>query len=154
MITPSTQSHPKSWWVYLQNEQKWASFTASKVLDHFESGVWTGETLIKVTQASQAKPLKHHIRELVWSAHTEYSVSDQQDTAFEIVKHAPIPTALSDLAGRITYANKAFCDFIEYTQEQLMGMNVGALSHKDDHQKEAIQGNRLIAGQLGGFQMS
>ena len=157
-IAPSV-SRPSSWLVWNLEKENWSRVSASFILNQFEKGELNENTLIKVTHTSQEKPLKQHIRELVWSAHQEErnqipSIKESHSTPLEIVKQAPIPTALSDLAGRITYVNQAFCDFIEYTEEQLIGLNVGALSHDEDHQKESQNGNRLLAGQLKGFQMS
>lgn len=153
--SPTSPSTPSlSWLVWNESLKAWDSLSATEIIHRFETGFLTADTLLKVSKDAQAKPFRKHIRELVWLSHQQNTLSHSRSISFEMVNHAPIPTALSDLAGRITHVNQAFCDFIEYPALQLIGMNVGALSHKHDHQKETEHGNQLLSGTLDGFQMS
>ena len=149
-VTPPTSSQQ---WL-ISTEEGWRPVSASELLAGFEEGRYTSDQALKAGERSEPKPLRKVIRELVWSSREEASGERSQSALyFELVDHAPIPTALSDLGGRITYVNQAFCDFLGYERAEVIGMTVGALSHPDDHKAEVAQGNRLISKGRGGFQM-
>ena len=132
----------------------WRSMSAQDILDHFESGVFNENQLLRSGIKAQEKPLRRMVKELVWTARQEQEQRhSERDPYFEVVDRAPIPTALSDLGGRLTYVNQAFCTFLEYEAIELIGMTVGELSHPEDHQKEVNQGNQVMSGLLKGFQM-
>lgn len=144
---------PSQRWL-ISTSSGWQTISAAELLSGFEEGRYSGEQTLKAGERSAPKALRSLIRELVWSSREEVS-EDRSRSAqyYELVDHAPIPTALSDLGGRLTYVNQAFCDFLGYEREEVIGMTVGALSHPDDHKAEVTQGNRLISRGQGGFQM-
>jgi len=139
-------------WLLLEAGE-WTAQGAAELLGRFEAGELSAERSVKAGELSEPKPLYRVMRELVWDAQAEASEPSARSQYFELVDHAPIPTAMSDLGGRITYVNRAFCDFIGYESEELIGMTVGALSHPDDHKSEVVRGNRLMSKGRGGFKM-
>jgi len=149
---PHTPPLAQRW--LIRKDTGWETVSASELLAGFEEGRYTSDQALKAGERSEPKPLRKVIRELVWSSREEVSGERAQRALyFELVDHAPIPTALSDLGGRITYVNQAFCDFLGYERAEVIGMTVGALSHPDDHKAEVAQGNRLLSKGRGGFQM-
>jgi len=112
-------------WLLLEAGE-WTAQSATELLRRFEAGVLSAERSVKAGSLSEPKPLYRVMRELVWDAQAEASDPSARSHYFELVDHAPIPTAMSDLGGRITYVNRAFCDFIGYESEELIGMTVGA----------------------------
>ena len=143
-----------SWWL-LENDERWTEHSAEEILQAVERGELNLKQLLRVGPAAEAKPLSAFIRELVWMARAELErdQSDQESPYFALVEHAPIPTAISDLSGKVTYVNQAFCDFLGYPREELIGITVGALSHPDDHRVEAKRGNQVVSGAQRAFQM-
>lgn len=121
----------------------------------FEQGSISGQCLIKAGDHSQAKPLRSFMKELVLQARQEESQDSlaHEDAHFALAEVAPFPTAISDLGGRITYVNQAFCDFLGYTQDELIGLTVGMLSHDEDHEKEVQKGNMVLSGKHNAFQI-
>jgi PAS domain S-box-containing protein len=59
---------------------------------------------------------------------------------------AAIGMALLAPDSRVLAANRALCEMLGYTQEQLRDMPPHALSHAADWQQEVVQRNRLLAG--------
>lgn len=140
-------------WQVLQNNT-WKEFSAQQLISMFEEGAISGQCLIKAGNHSQAKPLRSFIKELVLLARQELQNNlVQEDAHFALAEVAPFPTAISDLGGRITYVNQAFCDFLGYEQKELIGLTVGMLSHEEDHQKEVQKGNMVLSGTHNAFQI-
>jgi len=141
----------------VQSEPQWEPRSAIEIMERFESGDYDQEVSLRAGDQAQSKPLKVFIRELVWESRAEErSLSDEErveNPYLKIVNQAPVPTALSDLGGRITYVNQAFCDFLGYERAELVGMTVGQLSASDDHEQERLRGNKILAGQREGFHM-
>lgn len=136
---------------------EWIALSARELMARLESGEYDTEVIVKAGSESKPNPLRVFLRELVWESRSEQRLISSGERAdglyLEIVDLAPIPTALSDLGGRITYVNQAFCDFLGYESEELIGLTVGALSVPDDHEHERNNGNQVIAGKQRGFQM-
>lgn len=148
----SDHAAPSARWFVAEGEG-WRVLSAEEVLSAFERGDISAEHTLKAGEHAPPKPLRKLTRELVWSARSEMraEVDVQRDSYLDVVDHAPIPTALSDLGGRLTYVNQAFCDFIGYSQEELIGMTVSELSHPEDLSREVKRGNRVISGHDAGF---
>lgn len=149
---PFYKTNFQSYWLVL-HEEHWIQVSSSELIHGFEEGLYQADQQIRASHIATPKPLRKVIRELVWSSQQEQSEVTHSSQYFELVDHAPIPTALSDLGGRITYVNQAFCDFLDYPREEVIGLTVGALSHPDDHKAEVTRGNRLISKGQGGFKM-
>ena len=149
----STQSASldSSWYVVTPTSEE--QISADRLLRAFEEGDIKGKQLIKMGLTSNPKPLARCIRELVLSSRVELQANIARDPYLELVDLAPIPTVLSDLSGRLTYSNQAFCDFIGYSLEELIGMPVSALSEPDDLEREVSLGNSVIRGERNGFGM-
>ena len=141
-------------WHAFQNDI-WTEFSAQKLMSLFEQGLISGQCLVKAGNHSQAKPLRSFIKELVLQARQEGQQNNvvHEDAHFALAKVAPFPTAISDLGGRIIYVNQIFCDFLGYTQEELIGLTVGMLSHEEDHQQEVKKGNMVLSGKHNAFQI-
>ena len=131
--------------------------SAVEIMERLESGEYDTEVILKAGEASRPHPIRGSLRELVWESRTMQRLLNthvRPDGLYlDIVDRAPIPTALSDLGGRISYVNQAFCDFIGYERDELIGMTVGQLSAPDDHSQERQRGNQALSGRTNGFQM-
>lgn len=140
-------------WLLKQGEQ-WESLNALELLSRFERGDVEADAFVKVSAVAVPKQLRYFIKELVWSAHAAHANQrEKQPPHYDMVDHAPIPTALSDLGGRIVHVNQAFSDFIEYTREELIGMVVSEVSVSEDRESEITLGNEVLTRGGGSFQM-
>ena len=65
--------------------------------------------------------------------------------------NAPIPIAVGDLKGRCILANKAACDFIGVTSQEVIGTGIEDIVHPEDLHLTAHLFPRLIAGQIPSY---
>ena len=62
------------------------------------------------------------------------------------MEHAPIPMALTDLAGHWTQVNHAMCELLGRDRGQLVGSVVEQITHPDDIETSHHQMQQLLAG--------
>ena len=141
-------------WRLCEADGRWTELSATEILDRLERGELELEQQLSASESTTPRALRHFLRELVWMARREEEEDlVHQPLYFAIADAAPVPTAISDLGGRLTYVNRAFCEFIGYQWEELIGVSVSDLSHPEDHKNERDQGNQLISGRQQAFQM-
>ena len=58
---------------------------------------------------------------------------------------------MADPTGRFTRANRAACELLGYTEDELRGLHVTALSHPEDREESRRNLDRLHAGELSSF---
>lgn len=131
--------------------------TAEELLEDFEKGAINGDTAIRIKKDAPNRPLRSYLRELVWIAYRSQS-GESSDQAFPSLfkvafERAPLGIVLSDLAGRIEFANAEFCRMLGYSRDELAGMRVGTLSDAGQREEEIRLGNEVISGKRQSFQM-
>jgi PAS domain S-box-containing protein len=62
--------------------------------------------------------------------------------------HAPVSMGLTTLDGRFVKVNRALCNLLGYTQEEMLGRSIRDITHPDDLDKEMELFQQLICGQL------
>jgi PAS domain S-box-containing protein len=131
-------------------------FLASEIVDALERGLLDLETPTSVAPGREPKPLRVYLRELVFLAHQAKRHSAPVDPvthnpfrlAFEC---APVGVVLTDLSGRIVFANRAFGVLLGRPVAELHGVLIGDISLAEDHDAEVELGNQLFAGDRQGF---
>jgi PAS domain S-box-containing protein len=78
--------------------------------------------------------------------------SDEQRFA-DAFEHAPNGMALLDSDGRITHASNAFCKILGFSQTELVGLDLSAITHSADIETEAEQRKRLASGEIDRYQL-
>jgi PAS domain S-box-containing protein len=78
--------------------------------------------------------------------------SDEQRFA-DAFEHAPNGMALLDSDGRITHASNAFCKILGFSQAELVGLDLSAITHSADIETEAEQRKRLASGEIDRYQL-
>lgn len=131
--------------------------TAAEIVNAYERGEMHDDTLLRIKEDAPAKPLRKYIRELVW---TEYrSSSDTIEPLDDSMlykaafKKAPVGLVVTDLAGRITRANEAWCYLLGYSESEVLKMRVGEFSADADRSEELRLGNEVMSGKRSSFQM-
>lgn len=66
---------------------------------------------------------------------------------------APIGMALISVEGLWLKVNRALCDMIGYTDEELVGTNLHAVTHQDDIEAELKILQELLAGKFSSYQL-
>jgi PAS domain S-box-containing protein len=61
--------------------------------------------------------------------------------------------ALGGMDGRLVLVNQAFADLLGYTRDELVGMDVGDMTHPEDLQQELPAYEQVRAGELASYSM-
>ncbi|KYG74920.1 PAS domain S-box-containing protein [Roseivirga ehrenbergii] len=77
-------------------------------------------------------------------------LAEQQEQLEIIVNNSPLGVALSD-AGSLTKVNKAFCDLMGYSEEELKTMVFQDITHPDDAEESSHYFKRMMSGELSMF---
>ena len=99
-------------------------------------------------------PLTINSRHLLYSViHdiTERRQAEQQLQASEarfrhILEHAPLGISISDMSGRFTQVNQAFCEIIGYRQEELQSMVIDDITYPEDRNNKKQRLRDLLSG--------
>ncbi|WP_170286070.1 PAS domain-containing sensor histidine kinase [Nocardioides rubriscoriae] len=68
-------------------------------------------------------------------------------------EHAPIGIAIVELDGTWREVNPAVTRFTEYTEEELLGLTFQEITHPDDLELDLEHVGRLVAGEIGSYQI-
>ncbi len=71
----------------------------------------------------------------------------------ERCERAPIGTGLLDQDGHWLLVNRALCDVVGYTAEELIGKRFDGIVHPDDLGNDSEQRRRLLAGEIPAFRV-
>ena len=67
-------------------------------------------------------------------------------------RHAPIGMALVDLSGRPFQVNRAYCEMLGYSEEEMLAKSLVELTHPDDRTNQSDYGRHLLAGHVRTFE--
>jgi PAS domain S-box-containing protein len=90
----------------------------------------------------------HHLNQQRWSD-LNVEVSPFR-SAFE---HAAIGMVLSDMDGRCLAANRAFCEMVGYSEDELLQMEFAQITHPDDLPENLRLGHQLLSGEISTFRL-
>ncbi len=76
----------------------------------------------------------------------EMELRESESRFRTIFEHTEIGISLTDLAGRFTYTNPAYCRLTGYTEQELLGMQFQRLTHPDDLADNQVLYSNLISG--------
>ncbi|MDH4289350.1 MAG: CHASE domain-containing protein [Aquincola sp.] len=79
---------------------------------------------------------------------TASALRESQQRLRNILDHAPIGVAYTDIDGRVREANPHLRDLLGHTGDRLAGTPIADLVHPDDRAAEAQARNRLLAGEV------
>jgi PAS domain S-box-containing protein len=65
-----------------------------------------------------------------------------------LMENAPVAIAHNAMDGRFEYVNRAFCDLVGYTAEELRARTWQEITHPDDVERDRSLGARVLAGEI------
>jgi PAS domain S-box-containing protein len=81
------------------------------------------------------------------------SLRQSEDRFENAFVHASIGMLLCDSKGQFLKVNRAFCEIVGYSEEDLLKTTFQAITHPDDVKKDMEQARRLFAGEIRAYQM-
>ena len=149
------EGNEERFWV--DKEGRLESYSPSEIIKAFEGGLFDADTPVRIKKDAPNKPLRSYLKELVWLSYQADASLESAPTPpslFEVVfQNAPIGVVLGDLAGRIQYANEAFCQIVDYGHDDLLGKRVGEISDASTREDEQRLGNELLSGKRQSYQL-
>jgi PAS domain S-box-containing protein len=84
-------------------------------------------------------------------------VRDLELTAQELLRvffeQAPTGKVIASVDGRILHANRAFCDFVGYSEEELQTRRFADISAPDDTARNQAANRRMHEGEIASYQL-
>ncbi|KCZ91068.1 sensory box sensor histidine kinase/response regulator [Hyphomonas jannaschiana VP2] len=104
-------------------------------------------TIIPVEREGERRALSvsHEVTELAQERDEALRLYELAKTACDNALHGII---LNDTAGRIIYVNRALCEMSEFTEEELIGKDVGILTGDETYEPDAELAMKLASGEM------
>lgn len=83
----------------------------------------------------------------------EKTLQESEERFRNILEHAPIGMAIVSLSGRFLQVNRALCNIVGYSKEELQGLTFQAITHPDDLDLDLANAQRLLSGEIRSYQM-
>ncbi len=81
------------------------------------------------------------------------ALRESEERFRRVFEDGPAGIALIDPSGRVLSANAAFCSFLGYTDEELLGMAFKEFTHPEDRGGDLELTRRLFAGEIRSYQL-
>jgi diguanylate cyclase (GGDEF)-like protein/PAS domain S-box-containing protein len=86
-------------------------------------------------------------------AQAQAALRESEKRYADTIELAAIGISHVDESGRFMQVNRALCDLLGYTRDELLGKTVKQVSHPDDRDVTNVQRARLRAGEIDSFQL-
>jgi PAS domain S-box-containing protein len=87
-------------------------------------------------------------REIAERERTEADLRESEQRFRNILNNVPIGVVYTDLRGNVKQINPRFCELTGYRAEELVSMNVTALTHPDDRVQNFELSGQLVRGEI------
>ena len=136
-----------------------------------ERGRWSGETFFRHWQTEEAIPVsdEHFMirdpsgarvlgmgtvtRDISEARRASAQLRDSEERFRLTIDEAPIGMALVALDGRFIRVNRALCDIVGYSPEELTKLTFGDITHPDDLEADVALAARLARGEIPRYQL-
>jgi PAS domain S-box-containing protein len=93
------------------------------------------------------------VRDVSERKRTEAVLAESEERFRQAFEHAAIGMAVSGPGGRWLQVNRALCDMLGFTQEELLDRSFHELTHPDDLELDLESLRRLFAGEISSYRM-
>lgn len=83
----------------------------------------------------------------------EQRLQESEESFRSIFEEGPLGIILADRNYRILKANKAFCDMLEYSQEELVGRSIEEFTHQEDMGRSVTLSRQALNGEIPHFHL-
>ena len=78
----------------------------------------------------------------------ETAVRESERRYRAIMENAPVGVAHNSMSGHFEYVNRAFCELVGYTSDELLRMTWQEITHPEDLEGDLALGRRVLSGEL------
>ncbi|WP_165694313.1 PAS domain S-box protein, partial [Teichococcus deserti] len=93
------------------------------------------------------------LRDVTASRAREAALRQSEAQLASIMRHSTVGMALVGLDGAWLEVNRAVCDLLGYTREELTGLTFQSLTHGEDLDADLTQVEALLAGRIDSYRM-
>ncbi len=83
----------------------------------------------------------------------EHTLKESEERNRLTFEHAPTGQTIVELDGRLRQVNAALTRLLGYSEDQLLKMTFQEITHPDDLELDLTHLNRLVAGEIGSYQI-
>lgn len=83
----------------------------------------------------------------------EDALRESEERFRKFFASAPIGISVVDLDGRFLEVNKAYCEMLGYTQQELSKLTFADITHPEDASKDLQQAEQLFKGEIPSYQL-
>lgn len=70
-----------------------------------------------------------------------------------IFAEVPIGIAVVDMQGHLLQVNKAFCEMLGYSEQELIGLDLTTLTHSDDVGADMLLAAKVLSGEIASYKV-
>lgn len=83
----------------------------------------------------------------------EQALRESEERFRHIFEEAPIGMAVVGLEGTLLQVNKAFCEMLGYSKQELTARSLSAINHPDDVGKDGLLAAQMLKGAISSYQV-
>lgn len=115
--------------------------------------VWLQDIIRVVMEGSRPVELIGLMVDITERKSTEAALRETDERFHRAFEDAPIGMALVGLDGRWLQVNRALCEIVGYSPEELLATTFQAITHPDDLDADLAQAARLWSGEIGSYRL-
>jgi PAS domain S-box-containing protein len=83
----------------------------------------------------------------------ERTFRESEELFRSIFAEVPIGIAVVDLEGNLLQVNKAFCEMLGYSEQELIGLTLAAITHPDDVGADMLLAGKALSGEMSSYKV-
>lgn len=87
-------------------------------------------------------------QDISWRRKLENALRESEERFRSAFENAAVGIALSDLDGVLIKVNRSFCEMLEISEGQAIGLQLEAITYEEDRDKDKALKERLMAGEI------
>ena len=92
------------------------------------------------------------VRDISERKRIDWALQESEERFRLAIEDAPVGIALVALDGHFVRVNRAFCEIVGYTPDDLMGLTIQDITHPDDLDTDRAAAGQLIRGEIPRYQ--
>ncbi len=128
---------------------------ASGEIEHLERE--DGEKLLSYTAYAvhdadgKVEKIAIYTQDIAWRRQMERALRDSEERFRCAFESAAVGIALSDLDGKLVKVNRSFCDMLETTEKDVLGLELNAITHPEDIDNDRALKAKLFLGEYADY---